>query len=164
MVASRSTLAVGLGEMKISRDPQETLVAYGLGSCVGVGVYDPQARVAGLLHAILPERPAGADPLSPKYVDSGITGLLAALEAGGAERRRMVVRMAGGANMLTAPGFKQSLNIGERNVAAALAALSAHKLPVKSQEVGGHVGRTVRLYVADGRMTLRAIGNPEREF
>lgn len=164
MVASRNPQTVGLGELKVSCDSQDTLVAFGLGSCVGVGIYDPQAHVAGLLHAILPKRPPSADPLSPKYVDSGITALLAALEANGAERQRMIVRVAGGANILAASGVKQGLNIGERNVAAVLEALAARQLPIAAQEVGGNVGRTVRLYVADGRMTLRALGNPEREF
>jgi chemotaxis protein CheD len=71
--------------------------------------------------------------------------------------------MAGGANMLVAPGFSQNLNIGARNVEAAYAALQALRLKLSGQDVGGNIGRTVRFYVANGRMTIRTIGNQERE-
>jgi chemotaxis protein CheD len=82
----------------------------------------------------------------------------------GAEHKRLHVRMVGGANMLLAPGFKQLLNIGERNVTIAQATLNRLNLRIAAQEVGGHTGRTVRLYVLDGRMTVRAIGSRERDI
>jgi chemotaxis protein CheD len=157
-------LAVGLGEAKISRDPEEVLVAYGLGSCVGIGMYDPVAGVAGLLHAVLPEHPGETDGNAPKYVDSGVAYLIKLLEGAGAQRRSLQVRVAGGANMLTSPGFKQVFNIGDRNVAAARTTLAAKSLAIKGEDVGGHTGRTVRLYPGDGRMTVRVLGNREREI
>lgn len=158
------SLVVGLGEFKTSRDPNAVLVAYGLGSCVGIGLYDPEAQVAGLLHAILPAPPEGmADP-SPKYVMGGIAALLEQMEQAGADRSRLIVRMAGGANMLAAPGVPQALNIGSRNLEAAYKALADLNLKIAGQDVGGNLGRTVRFYVADGRMTIRAIGYPEREI
>ena len=158
-----NSLAVGLGEIKISGLPTDILVAYGLGSCVGVGMYDPITRVGGLLHAVLPEHLGNSDNLA-KFVDTGIAELLASMERAGAVRARLNVRLAGGAHMLNAPGFKQSLNIGERNIAAALAALAVLNLRVAAQDLGGTVGRTVRLYVANGRLTVRAMGNPERDL
>ncbi len=163
MTAPSENLAVGLGEMKISRSPDQVLVAYGLGSCLGIGMYDPVARVAGLLHAVLPERTNGADGASAKYVDSGIAALLNKLIEAGADRNRLIIKVAGGANILAAAGFK-SLNIGDRNVAAAQATFSALKLKVKANDVGGNIGRTVRMFVANGRMTVRVIGNTEKEF
>lgn len=159
-----NTLAVGLGEMQISRSPQDVLVAYGLGSCVGVGMYDPVAHIAGMLHAVLPAHPNGTNDQSPKYVDSGILALLVQMLRTGAERHRLVVRMAGGANMLVAPGFNQTFNIGTRNVEMAYATLASLNLKISSQEVGGTTGRTLRFYVTDGRMTIRTIGNQEREI
>ncbi len=159
-----NSLAVGLGEIKISSNPQEVLVAYGLGSCVGIGMYDPVAHIAGLLHAVLPQCPNGTETGATKYVDTGIHILLAQLIQAGANRNRLIVRMAGGANMLTAPGFKQTLNIGERNVAAAQSTLAALNFKIKAQDVGGHIGRTVRLFVADGRMLVRVLGSQEREI
>jgi len=157
-------LAVGLGEAKVSRDPEEVLVAYGLGSCVGIGMFDPVTRVAGLLHAVLPEHVGEPKTNSPKYVDTGVAHLLALMENAGAKRTTLLVRMAGGANMLTTPGLKQVFNIGDRNVAAARLTLAANALTIRAEDVGGHAGRTVRLYPGDGRMTVRVLGTRERDI
>jgi chemotaxis protein CheD len=159
-----NTIAVGLGEIQISSSSQDILVAYGLGSCVGVGIYDPAIKLAGMLHAVLPSHPNGGVDNSPKYVDSGIVALLVQMLQKGADRSRLIVRMAGGANMLVAPGFNQTFNIGTRNVETAYLTLASLGLCLASQEVGGNAGRTLRFYISDGRMTIRAIGNQEREF
>ncbi len=159
-----NTVAVGLGELYVSRSPNDVLVAYGLGSCLGIGMYDPLAKIAGLVHAVLPYHPNGNNQQSPRYVDSGLVALLVEMLRAGAEHKRLVVRMVGGANMLTIPGFTQTFNIGSRNVEAAYHTLQMLDLRLTSQEVGGNVGRTLRFYVADGRMTIRTIGNLEREI
>ncbi len=159
-----NSVAVGLGEVRVSSNPVEILVAYGLGSCVAVAMYDPVARVAGLLHAVLPYNLNGTEALSAKYVDSGIAALLDRLAKAGADHQRLIVRLAGGANMLVAPGFSSTLNIGARNVAAARATLATYKLKIRSEDVGGNTGRTVRLFVTDGRMTVRVLGSPEKEI
>jgi chemotaxis protein CheD len=159
-----NNLAVGLGEIKVSRDSQDILVAYGLGSCVGIGMHDPIVKVSGLLHAVLPTNPNGSYDCSAKYVDTGVQALLEQLTRAGANTKRLIVRMAGGANMLVAPGFSQVLNIGGRNVEATTNLLSRLGLKIVSQEVGGNIGRTVRFYVLDGRMTIRTMGNQEREI
>jgi chemotaxis protein CheD len=156
--------AVGLGEIKLSNNPDDVLVAYGLGSCVGISMYDPHVRVGALLHAVLPQRLNDSDARNPKFVDSGVASMLEKLEKMGAARNRLVVRMAGGATMLNLPGMKQSLNIGERNVAAARRVLASYNLELSAEDVGGNAGRTVRLHVVDGRTTVRAIGNPERDL
>ena len=160
-----NSLTVGLGEIKVSKDPQDVLVAYGLGSCLGIGIYDPLTHLAGLLHAILPCSTAnGRLPEQPgKYVDTGIETLLNLLVQQCAYKPRLIVRLAGGANMLTAPGFSQVMNIGARNVETAMQVLTSLQLKVVGQEVGGHSGRTVRFYATDGRMTIRTAGNQERE-
>jgi len=155
---------VGLGEIKISRHLQDVLVAYGLGSCLGIGMYDPATHTAGMLHAVLPARPNGREELNPRYVDTGILALIHSLVQMGAKRENLIVRMAGGANMLTAPGFSPTLNIGTRNVEAAYSIFSGLKLNISSQEVGGTIGRTVRFYVNGGKMTIRTVGNQEREI
>jgi len=112
----------------------------------------------------LPQCPNGAEAASAKYVNTGILALLAQLAQAGANHNRLIVRVAGGDNMLTAPGFNQTMNIGERNVTATYAALAAFKLKIRAQDVGGHIGRPVRLFVADGRMTVRVLGSQEREI
>jgi chemotaxis protein CheD len=153
---------VGLGEIKLSSNVDDVLVAYGLGSCLGIGIYDPTLQLAGLLHAVLPGHPNGRLDTNSRYVDTGIEMLLSEMQKAGAIRRRLVIRMAGGANMLNAPGFSQAFNIGTRNVEAALATFGRMHMQLSSYEVGGTTGRTVRFYVSDGRMTIRTVGNQER--
>lgn len=156
-------ITVGLGELAVSQDPQEILVAYGLGSCVGIGMYDQRLHLAGLLHALLPVHPMGNNDEHSRYVDTGIKVMISELTKKGADRLHLVVRMAGGANMLVAPGFTGSFNIGTRNVEAAFTTLNDLRMTLSGKEVGGTTGRTVKFYVKDGRMTIRSIGNQERE-
>ncbi|RPI21141.1 MAG: chemotaxis protein CheD [Chloroflexota bacterium] len=159
-----NSISVGLGEEKISRLPTDVLVAYGLGSCLGIGMFDPISRVAGLLHAVLPDPLNGSDPNNAKYVSYGIPILIENLVKNGADPRRLVIRMAGGANMLLSPGLSQTFDIGTRNIASALATFSRLRLKLVSQDVGGNIGRTVRLYPANGRITVRMIGGIEKDI
>jgi chemotaxis protein CheD len=158
---------VGLGEQAVSGSPEDVLVAYGLGSCVGVVMIDPVSRVSGLLHAVLPRLTDGMDRTGPnpsKYVEGGIEGLVAALVRQGANKNRLIVRIIGGANMLMASGLTRSFDIGTRNIEAARTTLNRLKIPIAVEEVGGHSGRTVRVYVADSRVTVRVIGEKEHEI
>jgi len=157
----RDPISVGLGERVISRDPLDVLVAYGLGSCLGIGMVDPVRRICGLMHAVLPEKNNGTDPLNPKFVDSGILGLIEDMIKAGADSNRLVTRMAGGANMLTAPGLSKTFDIGTRNITAAHATFAKLRMKLVSEDVGGTRGRTVRFYVGDTKMTVRVIGEKE---
>ena len=163
-----NTITLGLGEQAISRNPEDVLAAYGLGSCLGISMVDPVARVAGLIHAVLPESINGQDVDDPstcyKYVDLGIENLLSAMVKEGANRNRLVVRVVGGANMLTAPGLTSTFDIGTRNIEKARKTLQRLNIKVAAEEVGGHTGRTVRVYVADCRVTVRVIGEKEHEI
>jgi len=149
-----------LGVQVISCDPQDVLVAYGLGSCLGIGMYDPVSRAAGLLHAVLPEQ-AGSSSEPGKFVDSGVKTLIEGLVRAGADRRKLVVWMAGGANMILPLGSVKAFDIGARNIQAAGKVLEALNLRLSGREVGGNSGRTVRLYVGEGRMTVRKVGEEE---
>lgn len=156
-----NSIPVGLGELKISKDPNDVLVAYGLGSCLGISMHDPRTKVTGLLHAVLPENNNG-ETNSPKFVDSGIQALIDALKKNGVDVSRATVKMVGGANMLVANGL--TFNIGERNVHSAKENLKRQRVRIASEEVGGNIGRTMRVYIADGRVTVRSLGNPEAEI
>uniref|UniRef100_A0A7C4Q4M8 Probable chemoreceptor glutamine deamidase CheD n=1 Tax=Bellilinea caldifistulae TaxID=360411 RepID=A0A7C4Q4M8_9CHLR len=160
----KEPISVNLGEVVVSSDPADVLVAYGLGSCLGITMVDRQRHICGLLHAVLPHRLNGADPYCAKYVDSGIEGLLNAMLKAGADRRNLIVRMAGGANMLTAAGLSQTFDVGTRNIESALETLQRLNLPLHAQETGGHSGRTVRVYVASGRVTVRVVGGVEKDL
>lgn len=153
-------ISVGLGESVVSKNSEDILVAFGLGSCVAVSMFDPEKKVCGLLHAVLPEEMKGADSRT-RFVDSGIQELLDSMEKAGAKRERIVVRIAGGANMITSPGFSKSFEIGSRNIQSAHNTLKKLSLPLKSEDVGGHIGRTVRFYVGSGQVTVRMVGGVE---
>ncbi len=153
-------ISVGLGEIVVSKRAEDILVAYGLGSCVAVSMYDPQENVCGLLHAVLPEK-TNQNENATKFVDTGIEELLGKMEKAGARKDRLIVRIAGGANMITAPGFSKSFDIGTRNVQAAHNTLRKLMIPLKGENVGGHTGRTVRFFVGSGQLTVRMIGGEE---
>ena len=158
---------VGLGEQVVSRCPEDILVAYGLGSCVGVIMLDPVFKIAGLLHAVLPRARDGlrtGEQNASKYVESGIKSLIEALVKEGANKARLAISLVGGANMLISSGVTGSFDIGTRNIEAAYATLKRLNLPVSTSEVGGHMGRTVRVYVADSRVTVRVAGEKEHEI
>lgn len=159
-----TSVGVGLGEIAVSQNRDEILVAFGLGSCVGIGAYDPVKGIAGLLHAVLPEPLNGSDLTSTKYVGNGIKKLFEEMVKKGAVKERLIIRMAGGANMLTSPGLSKTFDIGTRNIAMAQSILESQKMNIVSQNVGGNIGRTLRVYVVDGKMTIRMIGEKETVF
>ncbi len=156
--------SVSIGQIVVSRSPADVLVAYGLGSCVAVSFYDPQRKVGGMLHALLPSAATkNSTPDNPaKFVDLGVPLLLDEVLKLGASRSNIIVRICGGASMLTSPGFKNTLNIGERNVATAKETLSNLGFSIKAEDTGGNSGRTAKLYVATGDMTVRTMGQKER--
>jgi chemotaxis protein CheD len=159
-----SPIAVSLGEVVVSADPECVMVAYGLGSCLGIGAYDPVCKVAGLLHAVLPINRGDSIPLDSKYVDSGIEGLLVSMVKAGADRKRIFLRMAGGANMLNNAAFTKAFEIGTNNIHSAHQTIERLKIKLTAEEVGGNTGRTVRLYTINGRMTVRVIGGKEQDL
>jgi chemotaxis protein CheD len=160
-----NNIVVGLGEVKLSKDATDILVAYGLGSCLGIAMYDPVTRIAGMVHAVLPtcEESRESSEACAKYVCCGIDVLIKKLTQAGAVRSRLIVRMAGGANMLSASNFSDVMNIGQRNIESARRKLGELKFQIAGEEVGGNIGRTVRFYVADGRVAIRMMGGKERE-
>lgn len=160
----KNSISIGLGEQQVSHDQNDVLVAYGLGSCVAVSMVDPLRNISGMIHCVLPERTNDADPYSAKFVDSGIEGLLQAMMRAGADPRRLIVRMAGGANMLS-PSLKGDFfDIGTRNVQSAHRVFHRLNIHLSAEQVGGNTGRTVRLYVEDGRMTVRIVGGEEKNL
>ena len=156
--------AVGIGEMVISDDENDVLVAYGLGSCVAICLYDPTKRLAAMIHRLLPAEPSenGLTQTPGKFVDRGVPMLIEGILKRGASRSRLIAHMCGGANMLNAPGFAGTLNIGQRNVAAAEAVLAEARIPLRAKSTGGTAGRTVKLFVNDGQVTVRTAGAPEQ--
>ncbi len=179
---------VPISEIIVSAELDDVLVVYGLGSCVVICLYDPLAQVGGMLHALLPTSINGnnnnnnnaggmlhslwsgstrgknkkAVGKPTKFVDQGVPLLINSLVELGARPSRLVAQVCGGARMLTASGFNGSLNIGRRNVLAAKTALQAANLEIWGRSTGGHIGRTVKLYIASGQVTVKTLGKKER--
>jgi chemotaxis protein CheD len=153
LTESPSLLVAGIGEMVLSSDPDARLVAYGLGSCVALAVWDPRTRVAGLAHFMLPSGPHNSG--SPvKFIDSGLDTFLDAIRASGAQLDRCSLKAAGAAATLSLGG---GLAIGMRNSESLQAALAARGLTLTATALGGNAGRTVQLEVGDGRFLVKGL-------
>lgn len=149
-------LTVDISDAKVSSDPGAILATYSLGSCVGVTVYDPLARVGGLLHIQLPSSdldPARAASRPNMFADTGLPLLVRDAESLGARRTRMKVKIAGAAQILDDKGV---FNIGRRNYAAVRKALWQLGLLIAAEDVGGDCPRTLYLHVADGTVILKS--------
>ncbi len=151
-----------IAQYVVSADPEAVLIAHGIGSCVVVALHDPEICIGGLLHAALPLSKAGGGLAPAKYVDAGFDVLLHTMIRAGVQKQRIVVQIAGGSNLLTAPGFANTLDIGRRNIAAAELVIAREGLRIAAADVGGHGGRTVRLYVGSGKMTVQTLGQDEK--
>ena len=152
---------VPIAELTVSRDPDDVLVTYSLGSCVGVTLFDPIARVGGLAHCMLPLRrdsDAGESSKRCRFTDSGVTQLLRAVFDLGARRERLIVKVAGASSLLDERGL---FRIGERNEAIVRKVLWRNRILISAQDTGGLRPRTMRLYLRDGRTTIQST---DREF
>ena len=151
-------VSVGLGEIHTGAGAGVVLMALGLGSCIGVAVFDPQARVGGMAHVVLPEPLDAAAPASAKFATVAVPELLARVEGLGADRRRLVCKIAGGAQVLQAAAVRHNFRIGERNLEAVTAALAAIGLRPSAQDCGGTTGRSFQLAIESGRMAVKRLG------
>lgn len=149
---------VGIGELKVSKNPRDVIVTRGLGSCVAVCLYDKTAGVAGMGHIMLPTDNGRDDGTSAKFADTGVPRLLEAMVSQGARPERIVAKIAGGASMFKMPGGNSLLEIGERNVEAIRAVLKALKLNLLAADTGKDYGRTVEFSVTTGELLVKAIG------
>lgn len=162
--ARRTSTNVGLGAIEATDERGGVLAALGLGSCIGLVLAEP-GRAAGMAHVMLPDSGAIATPGPPgKYADTAVPALLEAVERLGARRERLVVKMAGGAQMFSSGSGGGQLNIGVRNAVAVRAALAAHGLRLRAADTGGTLGRTLEVEMRTGLVTVRTVGGPRIEL
>ncbi len=152
------TIVVNISDAKLSRDAQDTIVTYSLGSCIGVALYDPVVKVAGMLHFQLPT--ATLDPERSRqqpmmFADSGMAVLLREMEKYGAQKRRMKVKLAGAAQMWNDGNL---FNIGRRNHAAIRKILWQNGMFLDGEDIGGTAPRNLYLNVADGSVVIKMQG------
>lgn len=157
--------ALSLGEWAVTGDADALLTCVGLGSCVGVTMYDPIAKVGGMAHMVLPDSTAArATTVGAKFVDIAVPLLLGALEQAGAQTRRLRIYLAGGAQVLQTTGSGGAAHIGDRNAEAARTRIAALGLSVAGEHLGGSRGRTMRLAISTGRVTVAVSGEQEVEL
>lgn len=163
-VSNETTIMVGLGDVMVSKDPDTVLACLGIGSCVAVSVYDPVTKVGGMAHVVLPKSHGRTGEESARYADIAVPLLFKKLRDSGAIQSRLLINLAGGAQMSLALGMGKAFKIGEDNVAAVHAALGALGLKPRAAEIGGNKGRTVRLYIDSGKATVASAGEESREL
>jgi len=136
------------------------LVTLGLGSCVAIMLYDPLARAGAMAHVLLPSPSLARDASNPaKFPETAVPFLVERLRGLGAEPRRLVAKLAGGASMFAQLMTPGSVQMGERNIVASRGALRRAAIPIVGEAVGGGAGRSVRFFVADGRVEIRSVGS-----
>lgn len=153
-------LVVGISDCKVSSDATTQITTYALGSCVGVALYDPEARIAGLLHVLLPNslQNIHEEKVVFMFADTGIEQMIREMMMIGAVPQRLTAKIAGGANMLNSTAV---LDIGRKNTQAVLALLERFRIPVRGSSVGGTIGRSMLIDIATGRVTVRYLGDGE---
>jgi chemotaxis protein CheD len=157
MPATTETV-VGISALRVSADLSEVLVTYSLGSCIGLSLYDPVARVGGLLHAMMPVStadPVKASATPAMYTDTGVAALLQGVFDLGATRGNIVARVAGGAAQMDGSGL---FRIGERNNMVLRKVLWKNDILIAASDVGGAASRTLSLEMATGRTLVKSNG------
>jgi len=149
--------------MKVSNNPEDVLVTFSLGSCVGLVLYDPVLKVGGMIHCMLPLSkidPQKAQTNPCMFTDTGIPTLIQAVLNLGANKKRLVAKVAGAASPLDDKGM---FKIGERNYTVLRKVLWKNDILIAAEDVGGTVARTLYLFLDSGRTVVRS-GGTEREL
>lgn len=151
-------IKVGMADLNICSSP-DSIITLGLGSCVGVVLYDPVKKIAGMLHAMLPDSTRIRNNENrPKFVDTGLDDLLKELEKAGAVRSRLVAKVAGGAQMFAFGSNNEMCRIGDKNVEASKMKLATFKIPIVAEDTGLNYGRTVEFFPETGQYQIKAVG------
>jgi len=154
-------VVVGIAEMAVSNNQNVTLTTYSLGSCLGIAVYDPVVKAGGLLHIMLPDSTIDSVKAANQpsmFVDTGVPALFRAAYQLKAEKHRMIISVAGGAQIMDSGGF---FNIGARNFDALSKLFAEHGLKIQAEQVGGLVNRTMHLNLATGEVRLKISGQAQ---
>lgn len=153
-----NVIKVGMADLKTGKAP-DTLTTLGLGSCIGLTLYDPVTKVGGLVHYMLPDSTKLKNNSNiAKFGDTGIRELLKQTIAAGAVQRRLVAKIAGGACMFEVSGLSAVGNVGARNAEAAKEILKELKIPLIAEDTGLNYGRTVELDCSSGDFIIKAVG------
>jgi len=157
-------IKVGMADLQSSVHPC-VITTLGLGSCVGVALYNPIKKVAGLAHIMLPSSQQARNKSNiAKFADTAIVKLVEDMVALGASKSRLVAKLAGGAQMFAFIEGSEMLRIGARNVAASREMLKSLNIPIISEDTGGNYGRTVEIHSENGKLTIKTSGHGIKEI
>lgn len=155
-------IKVGMADLKVCPHPN-AITTLGLGSCVGIALYDPVTKVAGLAHVMLPDSTQiRNNENKAKFADTGIRELVEKMANAGANRTRLVAKIAGGAQMFAFQNSSNSdmVRVGERNVEATKKTLKALNIRLLAEDTGLNYGRTVEFYSENGDFVIKSVGKP----
>lgn len=156
---SAQRMTVGIADMKMLQWNGE-LVTFALGSCIGICLYDPQVKLAAMVHIMLPLNMEVGRKNTFKYADTGIRETLNQLTARGAMKSRIIAKIAGGAKMFEVSGNSSLGNIGERNIQSVRMNLRREGIRIVSEHVGGTMARTMSFFPGNGNAQIRIYGQP----
>lgn len=157
-------IRIGMAELKVIREPQ-VLYTIGLGSCIGIVLYDGFSKIGALAHIMLPKQSEAKDKSNPaKFADTSIELMLSEMEKQGSLRRNIKAKIFGGANMF--PGVRSStlMNVGERNAFAVTEELEKRKIKIIAEDLGGNSGRTIYFDAKDGSVRVRTARDQEKVY
>lgn len=159
---SGNIIKVGMSDLNVAKMP-DSLTTLGLGSCVGIALYDSRTKVAGLAHAMLPSsKEIKNNKNKAKFVDTSIDELILKMQNLGASTRGLTAKLAGGSQMFKFNSDNDVLRIGERNVIAAKEKLKSLNISIIAEDTGGNFGRTIVFNPKDGSLHIRTIGHGEK--
>lgn len=157
-------IKVGMADYKVGRAP-DTLISYGLGSCIGISLYDPQTKIGGLLHIMLPDsNQSRANENRAKFADTGIPDMLEELIRMGAAKSRLVAKLAGGSQMFAFANASDIMRVGLRNASASKEILKKLSIPIVGEDSGGNYGRTVQIDLSTGVYKVKTIDKGDKEI
>lgn len=160
------SIRVSMAHLAVAKAPDK-IETQALGSCVGVVLYDPYAKVGGISHAMLPDvndAKEGSRGNLAKFVNTALEMLLSKMIDAGANPKYVKAKLAGGANMFPDISKENSPHIGRRNTDAARMYLTKVKIPIVAEDVGGSCGRTIVLDTVTGKLKVRTIAHGEKEI
>jgi chemotaxis protein CheD len=153
-------IKVGMADLNVCKVP-DSLTTLGLGSCVGIVLYDTTVKVAGMVHIMLPDSTKiRNNENTAKFADTGIDALIKQLVAIGAKPGRLIAKIAGGAQMFAFNSSNDMLRIGERNIEAVKAKLHELGIRITAEDTGLNYGRTIEFYTESGEFYIKSVGKP----
>lgn len=150
---------VGMADLNVLNGQTGVLKTTGLGSCVGLTLYDPRVKVGGMAHVMLPSSEIAREGHIniAKYADQAIPELIRRMIEQGAATNRLQAKMAGGAQMFFLMVNNDTMRIGPRNVESCREILRQYSIPIKAEDTGGSYGRTIELHCATGKLIIRSV-------